>query len=96
MFNEMLCAYRMKYDAEHVIIKLNNSWKFTLDKNKYAGTILMDLSNAYDCVSYGLLIANMYAHGLIVNACEFMYCDSYLIDTNMLRSRSKRFMGATV
>ncbi len=40
-----LCAYRKKYCAEHVLIKLIDSWKFALDENKYAGTVLMDLSN---------------------------------------------------
>ncbi len=44
IFNEKLCAYRKKYGTEHVLIKLIDSWKFTLVENKYAGTVLMDLS----------------------------------------------------
>ncbi len=38
----------------------------------------MDLSKAFDCVPYGLLIAKMHAYGLSTNVCEFMY--SYLSD----------------
>ncbi len=38
IFNEMLCAYRTKYGTEHVLIKLIDSCKFTLDENKYTGT----------------------------------------------------------
>ncbi len=76
--SERLCAYRKKYGTEHILIKLIDSWKFVPDENKYAGTVLMDLSKALDCVSYGLLIAKMHAYGLSTNACEFM--SSYLSD----------------
>ncbi len=40
--------------------------------------LLMDLSKAFDCVPYGLLIAKMHAYGLSTNACKFM--SSYLSD----------------
>ncbi len=78
IFNEKLCAYRKKYGTEHVLIKLIDSWKFALNDKKYAGTVLMDLSKAFDCVPYGLLIAKMHAYDLSTNACEFM--SSYLSD----------------
>ncbi len=67
IFNEMLCAYRKKYGTEHVLIKLIDSWQFALDENKYAGTVLMDLSKAFNYVPYELLIAKM--HGRHVNLC---------------------------
>ncbi len=38
----------------------------------------MDLSKAFDCVPYGLLIAKMHAYDLRTNACAFM--SSYLSD----------------
>ncbi len=76
IFN-MLCAYR-KYGCEHVLIKLVDSWKNALDDNQFAGTILIDLHNAFNVVAHGLLIANMKAYSIRNDACEFM-C-SYLID----------------
>ncbi len=78
IFPEMLCAYRSKYGIEHVLIKLIDSCKFTLDEHKYAGNVLMVLSKAFDCVPYGLLIAKMHAYGLSTYACECMF--SYLSD----------------
>ncbi len=72
IFNEKLCAYRKKYGIEHVLIKLIDSWKFALDENKYAGTVLLDLSNAFNCAPYGLLIAKMHSYFLVqmhVNLC---------------------------
>ncbi len=43
-----------------------------------AGTILLDLSNAFDCVPHRLLIAKMKAYVVSNDACEFMR--SYLSD----------------
>ncbi len=60
IFNKTLCAYRKKYGTEHLLIKLIDSWKFALDENKYAGTVLMDLSKTFDCIPYGLLKAKMH------------------------------------
>ncbi len=68
----MLCAYWKKYGTEHVIIKLIVSWQCALDENEYVGTVLMDLSKAFDFIPHGLLIAKIKAYGLSNNACEFM------------------------
>ena len=34
----------------------------TLDKNGYAGALLMDLSKAFDCIDHEVLIVELYAH----------------------------------
>ena len=72
----MLCAYHKKYGTEHVLIKLIDSWKQALENNNFVGTVLMDLSKAFDCMPHGLLISKMKAYGLSNNACIFM--SSYL------------------
>ncbi len=53
-----------------------NRW--TLDENKYACTVLVDLSKAFDCVPHGLLLAKMHVYGLSINACQFI--SSYVSD----------------
>ena len=72
----MMCAYRKKYGCEHVVVKLVDSWKMAFDENKYTGTLLMDLSKAFDCIPHRLLICKMRAYGLGENACKLMI--SYL------------------
>ncbi len=38
IINDMLCAYRKKYGTGHVLIKLIDSWKCTVDENKFVGS----------------------------------------------------------
>ncbi len=72
IFNDMLCAYRKKYGCEHVLLKVIDLWKHALDSNKFAGTILIDLPKAFDCVPHGLLITKLKTYGLTDDACRFM------------------------
>ena len=48
-------AYRKRYSANHVLLRLIENWKLAPDKNKFVGAVLMDLSNAVDSMSYDLL-----------------------------------------
>ncbi len=78
----MICCVPVekKYGCEHVLVKLIDSWKYALDEDNFAGTLLIDLSKAFDCMQCGLLIAKMSAYHLSNDACEFMIsylCDSY-------------------
>ncbi len=62
--------------CEHVLVKLIDSWKYAVDEDNFAGTLLIDLSKAFDCMSHDLVIAKMSAYGLSNDACQFM--SSYL------------------
>ncbi len=69
IFNVLLCAYRKKYGCQHVLVKVLDSWKKALDNNEFAGTMLFDLSKAFDCMLHALLIAKMKAYGTSDDAC---------------------------
>ncbi len=76
LFNKLLCAYRKKYSCDHILIRLVESWKEALENDRFVGTILMDLSKAFDCIPHGLLICKLHAYGLSEDACLFL--SSYL------------------
>ncbi len=54
IFTDMLCAYRKMSSNKHAVIKLMDSWRFALHEHISAGTVLIDLSKAFDYVSYRL------------------------------------------
>ena len=52
------------------------NWKQALDENFVVGTVLIDLSKAFDCIPHNLLIAKLYAYGFSEKGAVFLY--SYL------------------
>ena len=49
--NSLLCGFRKVHSSQHALFKLLQAWQEELDKSGFVGTILMDLSKAYDSTS---------------------------------------------
>jgi hypothetical protein len=64
IFSNLLCGFRKRHSTQHALIQLLRSWQKSLDDGKVVGTILMDLSKAYDCLPHDLLIAKLSAYGV--------------------------------
>ena len=73
-----MSAYRKGYSKNHVLIRLIEYWKTTLDKNLFTGAVLTDLSQLFDCIPHDLLIAKLHAYGLSFDAVTFL--NPYLKD----------------
>ena len=67
---ELLCGFRKAHSTQHALFKLLQVWQKELDNSGFIGTILMDMSKAYDCLLHDLLIAKLGA---------------YVLDTSSLR-----------
>ena len=66
--SQILCGFRKAHSTQHAIFRLLQSWQRELDESGYLGTILMDLTKAYDCIAHELLITKLEAYGLHKNS----------------------------
>ena len=71
-----IAAYRTVYTTQHVLIKLIEEWNSNFDHNFIVGSVLMDLSKAFDCIPHDLIIAKLHAYDFDENALVLVY--SYL------------------
>ena len=62
--NSILCGFRKANSTQHALFKLLQGWQEELDKGGFVGTILMNLSKAYDCLPHDLLVAKLEAYGV--------------------------------
>ena len=60
----------------YFLICLLEEWSATFDQNKIIGAVLLDLSKAFGCIPYNLLIAKLNAYEFDKEALKLIY--SYL------------------
>ena len=61
------------YSSSRVLIRPIENWKQALDEKFVVGTVVMDLSKAFDCIPNYLLIAKLYAYGFSEKSAVFFY-----------------------
>ena len=71
-----LCGFRKGHSTQHMLIFLLEKWRKCLDRGGVVGTILLDLSKAFDCMPHDLFIAKLDAYGFSPGALKLM--NSYL------------------
>ena len=80
--NSLLCGFRKAHSSQHALFKLLQAWQEELDKSGFVGTILMDLSKAYDSLTHDLLVAKFKAYGIDKNGLNLIH--------NYLTNRKQR------
>ena len=78
IFNPYLSAFRKGFSCQSVLLAITEEWQRALDRSEYVGTILMDLSKAFDCLPPNLIKDKLAAYGLSTNAVELI--NIYLSD----------------
>jgi len=66
-------SFRKGHSTQHALLRLLHRWQSSLDNSKIVGTVLMDLSKAYDCLPHDLLIAKLAAYGVEYHSLFFIH-----------------------
>ena len=57
------CGLRKGHSTQHALLNLLKNWQKCLGKSEAVGTVLMDLSKAYDSLLHDLLLAKLSSYG---------------------------------
>ena len=89
--NELLCGFLKAHSTQPALFELLQAWQKELDNRGFIGTILMDLSKAYDCLPHDLLIAKLGVYGLDRSSLKLLmdYLDSRKQRTKVVSSYSE-------
>ena len=68
----LLCGFRSGYGTQHPLLKLLHKWQLFLDKSGVVGTILMNLSKAFDCLPHDLILGKLQAYGVNYESLELI------------------------
>ena len=71
-----MCGFRKGFSTQTALIRLLQKWQKCLDQKGVVGTVLIDLSKAYDCIQHALLLAKLEAYGFSKNSINLL--KSYL------------------
>ena len=78
LLSPFLCGYRKGFSTQYALLTLIERWKLCLDKQDFAGALLMDLSKTFDTINHELPVAKLHAYVFSTDAVEFLL--SYLQD----------------
>ena len=77
-FSKQQCGFCKGYSTQYCLLSMLEKWKSAVDKEKYFGALLADLSKALDCISHELIPAKLHAYGFSLRALRLIH--SYIND----------------
>ena len=97
--SSFISAYRKNYNTQHVLLRLQEEWRQHLENDKAMGEIWVDLSKAFDCVPYDLLLAKLATYGIDDNLILYIhpylfYRKQWVCTNNILSEFNKIISGA--
>ena len=70
--SKCVTGFRKSHGAQPFLMVKLETWKKVLDKEENMSAIFVDLSKAFDAISYGLLLAILNTYGFSKQALRFM------------------------
>ena len=70
------CGFRKGYGVVNALLSMIEKWRKSLDEGRVFGTLLTDLSKAFNCLPHELLIAKLRAYGVDIPSLKLLH--SYL------------------
>ena len=67
-----LCGCRKGFITQYALLSLIEWWILCLDKQGFAGAVLMDLSKTFDTINNELLITKLHAYGFSIETLEVL------------------------
>ena len=78
IFSPHMSGFRKAHGCQDVLLNFTNNAKLSLDNRNVTLALLTDLSKAFDCLPYKLLLSKLHAYGVDRNACLIIF--SYFTD----------------
>ena len=76
ILSNFISAYKKSYSSNQLLLRLIENWKKSRDNKIFVGTVLMDLSKAFDFIPHTLFAAKLHVYSLSEDEVTFVY--SYL------------------
>ena len=72
IISKLLSGFRKKYSCQTSLLRMLESWKSAIDSCDMVVSVATDLSNAFDNLPRGLLIAKIHAYGVSWSSCKLI------------------------
>ena len=76
LLSKYQCGFRKGYGVINALLPMIEKWRKSLEEGGVFGTLLTDLSKAFNCLSHELLIAKLRAYGVDILSLKLLH--SYL------------------
>ena len=72
-FSDYLCGFRKGHSSQHCLLVMFENMTKSIDSKGAACALLTDLSKAFDCLKYDLLIAKLHAYGFSHSSLQLVF-----------------------
>ena len=87
--SKYLAGFRTKHNTQHALSKWIETWRAMINKSNKIGTIIMDLSIAFNTLNHNLLLDKLKAYGFDKNTLTFI--QSYFTNRHQQTKKGDKF-----